>query len=141
MSNIRIHIYLAKTTARRIITKFLRTGSVLNTKKKRKTYDDNDATTVRALNSVEVNPRHSLRKRQRKTNISKSELQRIFKAKKIKAFKPKIRHTLEEGDEAYRLDFCLLLGEKILQNHQFHRDIIFFDETTGGQWGCFHSKL
>ncbi|KAJ8956836.1 hypothetical protein NQ318_014250 [Aromia moschata] len=39
---------------------------------------------------------------------------RFFKQNRILPFKPKFRHTLEEGDEAKRLDFCLEMGNSVL---------------------------
>ncbi|KAJ8956319.1 hypothetical protein NQ318_015057 [Aromia moschata] len=60
----------------------------------------NDAASVLALHFVREAPRLSLRRRAIETEISKSHLQRIFKQNRILPFKPKFRHTLEEGDEA-----------------------------------------
>lgn len=118
------------STARRLIKLFQATGSVEKKRKQKKCYDENDAATIVALDSIAENPRLSLRARSTVLNISKSELQRIYDANNIKAFKPRYLHTLEEGDEAYRLYFCACLGEKILENRDFHRKIIFSDEST-----------
>ncbi|KAJ8958133.1 hypothetical protein NQ318_006070, partial [Aromia moschata] len=67
-----------------------------------------DAASVLALHSVREAPRLSLRRRAIETEISKSHLQRIFKQNRILPFKPKFRHTLEEGDEAKRRDGPIL---------------------------------
>ncbi|KAJ8942414.1 hypothetical protein NQ318_014461 [Aromia moschata] len=55
---------------------------------------------------------------------------RIFKHNRILPFKPKFRHTLEEGDEAKRLDFCLEMGNRVLNDVGFHKRILFSDEST-----------
>ncbi|KAJ8959861.1 hypothetical protein NQ318_011595 [Aromia moschata] len=78
--------------------------------------DKDDAASVLALHSVREALRLSLRRRAIETEISKSHLQRIFKQNRILPFKPKFRHTLEEGDEAKRLDFCLEMGNRVLND-------------------------
>ncbi|KAJ8935533.1 hypothetical protein NQ318_001764 [Aromia moschata] len=45
-----------------------------------------------------------------------SSVDRIFKQNRNLPFKPKFRHTLEEGDEAKRLDFCLKMGNRVLND-------------------------
>lgn len=119
-----------KATAWRLIKRFLTTGSVHYKKREKKAYDETDAGTLVALNSVDAYPKMSLRNRSVNTNISKTHLQRIYKANKIYPYKAKFCHTLEEGDEARRLQFCLSLGELILENRNFHKLIIFSDECT-----------
>jgi hypothetical protein len=75
-------------------------------------------------------PKLSLRKRSQRLNISKTHLQRIYGENKVRPFKPKFRHTLENGDEEKRLDFCLWVGENYHVNTRFHRMIFFTDEAT-----------
>ncbi|KAJ8955873.1 hypothetical protein NQ318_005421, partial [Aromia moschata] len=55
---------------------------------------------------------------------------RIFKQNRILPYKPKFRHTLEEGDEAKRLDFCLEMSNRVLNHVGFHKRILFSDEST-----------
>lgn len=119
-----------KSTAWRLIKRFLTTGSIHYKKKDKKAYDETDAGTLVALNSIDADPKMSLRNRSVNTNISKTHLQRIYKANRIYPYKVKFCHTLEEGDEARRLQFCLSLGELILENRNFHKLIIFSDEST-----------
>lgn len=123
---------VSENAVKNVIAKFVRTGSTLPMKKKRKSYSEvEDAATSLAMNSVREFPKMSLRRRScRIGNISKSLLQRIYKHNKIHPFKPRFIHTLEENDEAKRLYFCLLIGEKMLQNRTFYHNIIFSDEAT-----------
>lgn len=116
--------------AKKVVTKFLTTGSVSNIKKRRKLFNEDDAASLLALHSVREAPRTSLRRRALEVGISKSHLQRIFKQNRILPFKPKFRHTLEAGDDAKRLDFCLEMGERFLNNVEFHKRIMFSDEST-----------
>lgn len=48
----------------------------------------------------------------------------------MKAFKPKILHTLELGDEERRLKFCYGLQGEYLNNRIFLNEILFSDEAT-----------
>ncbi|KAJ8958103.1 hypothetical protein NQ318_006031 [Aromia moschata] len=75
-----------------------------------------DAASVVALHSVREAPRLPLRRRAIETEISKSHLQRIFKLNRILPFKPKFSHTVEEGDEAKRLEFCLEMSNRVLND-------------------------
>ncbi|KAJ8938362.1 hypothetical protein NQ318_004987 [Aromia moschata] len=99
-----------------------------------------DAASGLALHSVREAPRLSLRRRAIETEISKSHLQRIFKQNRILPFKPKFRHTLEEGDEAKRLDFCLEISNRVLNDVGFHKQILFSDESTFSTNGVVSSQ-
>ncbi|KAJ8942135.1 hypothetical protein NQ318_021643 [Aromia moschata] len=73
-------------------------------------------------NVVEENPKLSLGKRSAQIDISKTHIQRILAENKFKAFKPKIIHTLEVGDDACRLDFCLeKIGARLTVDMHFHK--------------------
>ncbi|KAJ8943070.1 hypothetical protein NQ318_015326 [Aromia moschata] len=98
-------VSISNVGAKKLVTKFLETASVLDIKKSQKWLNGDDAASVLALHSVREAPRLSLRRRAIEAEISKSHLQRIFNQNRILPFKPKFRHTLEEGDEAKRLDF------------------------------------
>ncbi|KAJ8936750.1 hypothetical protein NQ318_016121, partial [Aromia moschata] len=65
---------------------------------------------------------------------------RIFKQNRILPFKPKFRHTLEEGDEAKRLDFCLEMSNRVLNDVGFHKRILFSDESTFSTNGVVSSQ-
>ncbi|KAJ8948322.1 hypothetical protein NQ318_019306 [Aromia moschata] len=95
-------------------------------KNKKKLLNEDDAASVLALYSVREAPRLSLRRRAIKTEISKSHLQRIFKQNRILPFKPIFRHTVEEGDEAKRLDFCLEMGNRVLND--LSNENVFFQQ-------------
>ncbi|KAJ8956390.1 hypothetical protein NQ318_015128 [Aromia moschata] len=88
----------------------------------------NDAASVLALHFVREAPRLSLRRRAIETEISKSHLQTIFKQNRILPSKPKFRHTLEESDKAKCLDFCLEMGNRVINDVEFHKRILFSDE-------------
>lgn len=92
------------------------------------------------LDSITENPKTSLRKRSEQINISKSEIHRVLKENKFQAYKPKKIHTLEEGDDARRLDFCLDIGERIVGDRQFYKNIIFSNESTFNTNGVVSSQ-
>jgi hypothetical protein len=114
----------------RLVKAFLKTGSVINEIRPKKKYDEDDAATLVAVDSLIGNPKLSLRKRAGDTGISKSLICKIYKENKIFAFKPRFLQNLEEGDDARRLYFCMIMGEKLIENRFFHRNIIFSDEAT-----------
>ncbi|KAJ8962493.1 hypothetical protein NQ318_000881 [Aromia moschata] len=115
-------VSISNVGAKKLVTKFLETGSVLDIKKIKKI------------------PRLSLRRRAIETEISKSHFQRIFKQNRILPFKQKFRHILEEGDEAKCLDFCLEMGNKVLNDVGFHKRILFSDESTFSTNGIVSSQ-
>jgi hypothetical protein len=133
-------VAVTKMTLKKLIAKFDETGSVVDKKKIRKVYNENDAVTIMALQSVEDNPRLSLRQRAAELTVSHTLLQTIFKRNKIYPFKPKFRHTLEIQDHALRLDFCLWIGEKLMENRNFHKRILFSDECTFSTNGVVSSQ-
>lgn len=123
-------VKVTRKAVRKLIYKFDSTGDVKNIKKTKKQLNEDDAATLVVLDSVQEHPRWSLRKRSINLGISKSHIQRILVSNKFYAFKPKFIHKLQVGDDARRLDFCLTMGEKILADRSFHRNILFTDEST-----------
>lgn len=127
---------------RQLVKKFKNTGSVDNLKKKKKLFDEDDAATVVVLQSVVENPILSLRKRAQNLQVvQKSQIQKILKANNFFPYKPHFNQALEDGDQAKRLDFCLWIGDKILnENNQFHKLILFSDESTFSTNGTVASQ-
>lgn len=67
-------------------------------------------------------------------------MQRIYKANKIYPYKPRFRHTLEIADHAFRLEYCLWVGENIMENRLFYKDLMFSDESTFSTNGTVSSQ-
>ncbi|KAI4470518.1 transposable element tc3 transposase-like protein [Holotrichia oblita] len=111
-------------------------GTFLTSRKKKKRY----APTIVAIDSVEEHPKLSLRARSSNLNISKSQLQRIYKSNKVKAFKPQFMYTIEAGDADRRLLFCLTIGEKCNEERNFYKNVVFSDEVTFSTNGGFSSQ-
>lgn len=131
-------VHVAQSSLHKIIQKFLRTGSLLKTPRQKKNYDDEDATTVLVLQSVNEYPTMSLRRRSEYLGVvQKSHIQKILKQNKILPYKPVFNHTLEAGDEAKRLDFCLWIGG---MERNFHQQIMFSDESTFSTNGIVASQ-
>lgn len=125
---------------KKLVKKFLETGSVTNLKKKKIIHNEEDAATLLVLDSVEDNPKLSLRRRSLQIGVSKSHIQRILKECKMHAYKPVFNHTLEPGDDEKRLYFCLWMGNEIMRNRNFHRNIMFSDEATFSTNGTVSSQ-
>ncbi|KAJ8942209.1 hypothetical protein NQ318_021096 [Aromia moschata] len=96
--------------------------------------NEDDAASVLALHSVREAPRLSLRRRAIESVIKN------FQAEPDFTIKPKFRHTLEEGDEAKRLDFCLEMGNRVLNDVGFHKRILYSDESTFSTNGVVSSQ-
>lgn len=124
-------VYVSVNTLRNLVHKFTVHGDVKDVKKRKKIYDENDAATILVLESVRINPQLSLRTRAKQVGgISKSHVNNIMSENKFYAFKPTFIHKLQEGDDLFRLEFSLLMGERILESRIFHHNIIFTDEST-----------
>jgi hypothetical protein len=131
---------VSNTAVRKLIRKFDQTGSVLTSIKKKTILNEDNAATIVALDSVGESPQMSLRNRSNVLQISKSHLQRIFRENKVRPYKPKFLHTLREGDESKRLLFCLEMGERILENRNYVKNLIFSDECTFSTNGIVSSQ-
>lgn len=124
-------VRITRQAATKLIKKFDRTGDVKDTKRLPRQYnDEEDAATLVILNSVQEAPKLSLRKRSENLRISKSHIQRILVKNNFHPFKPKFVHKLEDGDGDHRLEFCLLMGERIMDHRFFYQNILFSDEST-----------
>lgn len=73
-------------------------------------------------------------------NISKIHLQVIYKVNRVKPFKAKLIHILEENYQAKRLDFCLWYGDQYSPNQNFPKNIMFSDESTFSTNGVVSSQ-
>lgn len=133
-------VHVSRMGVRKLVEKFLHTGSVTNLKKQKVTHNEEDAASLLVFDSVENQPRLSLRKRSLQIGVSKSHIQRILKEAKIHPYKPIFRHTLEAGDDEKRLFFCLWMGSKIMENRNFHHSIVFSDESTFSTNGTVSSQ-
>lgn len=136
------NVHVTKWAVCKLIKKFRETGSVLDLKKVKKKYNEDDAATLLVLQSVRESPILSLRKRARELQVvQKTTIQEILKQNNIRPYKPHYNHTLEEGDDGKRLDFCLWIGSKILGgNRGFHKLIMFSDESTFSTNGTVASQ-
>ena len=134
-------IHVSVNALRNLVRKFDKTGDVKDVKKTKNKFDENDAATLLVLDSVDNNPRLPLRERAEQIGgISKSHIHNILVGNKFCAFKPTFLHKLQEGDDLFRLEFSLLMGERIMENRNFHHNIIFSDESTFTTNGIISSQ-
>jgi hypothetical protein len=114
-----------------LIQKFEKYGSVENSKRNTKKRVRTEENIELVRNHIEENSKVSLNKLKQQTGIRKTSLLTILKKDlKLHPFKIYDVHNLEPGDPAKRLRFA----EKILQEFQldqnFHKGIIFSDESN-----------
>lgn len=86
------------------------------------------------------NPRASIRGASVDLDIPRENIRRCLRTNKVKPFKPKILHTLENGDDVRRLEFCLWAQAEYLNNRNFLKEILFSDEATFSTNGVVSSQ-
>lgn len=120
---------ISRTTVHRVNKVFNETGAVTKhiLKKIEQRRNDHDQT---VLDYYRNNPNVSLRVASLDLNLPRENIRRCLKKNKMKPFKPKFLHTLEEGDEVRRLEFCLWAQGEYLNNRHFLKSILFSDEAT-----------
>lgn len=83
-------------------------------------------------------PETSVREIQTTTNISKSSVQRVLKKNGCKPYKIRKVHTLHPRDSEKRQNFCNWYLEKLRDNRDFYKDIIWTDEVHVSSAGIFN---
>lgn len=89
--------------------------------------DENIESIVELIN--EYNGRISIRAIQSETGISYSSVRRMLKELRLHPYKPIRVQKLTDQDKERRLTFCNLMLTLIQDDNEFHRKIIFTDET------------
>lgn len=121
---------ISDTTVLRINRMFNSTGGVNKTVINRNRNLVCDENVLNFLRNNENNAKMSLRQMSRILGISIHKIRDCFKRNKVKPFKPKFLHTLEEGDMVRRWELCLWLQGEILNDPRFLKKIIWTDEAT-----------
>lgn len=106
---------------------FNQSGSVIKTKRKRNNRQNVDQVILDAFND---NPRSSIRDMALNLNLTRNKIWRCLRRYKLKPFKPKFLHTLEEGDDNRRLEYCFWAQGNYLNDRHFLEKIMFSDEAT-----------
>lgn len=81
------------------------------------------------------NPSLSVRKVARISNFSKSYVHKILKKYKMHPYHMNLVQELSDVDLPRRNEFCMWIQEKVAENPNFHRNILFTDEC------CFSNKI
>lgn len=126
-----LRVDITHGTAAAINALFNETGSVIKRPQNdqpRRIHPHPEDNVILAAN--QANPRMSLRDLASQLNIDKEKIRRCFIRHKIKPYKPKFLHTLKEGDENKRLDYCYWAQGNFLDDRDFLNQILFTDEAT-----------
>lgn len=121
----------------RINNLFNRTGKVCNKQDRRARDHVGDAEILRF---VRENPRCSLRRMSILLNVPKDTIWRCFRRNKLRPFKPVFLHTLEDGDEERRLEYCFWCQGEFLNNPNIFKNILFSDQATFTTNGTVNSQ-
>lgn len=117
-------------TVNKIKTTFNETGAVskllLKSNHRQRINQNNE----NILEYFRNNPNASLRNASFDLDVPRETIRRCLKANGIKPFKPKFLHTLQEGDNQRRLEYCLWSQGEYLNNRHFLKNVLFTDEAT-----------
>lgn len=134
---------ISNTTVLRVNQNFDLTGSVVKSGKRNRRHPNDEV----IINYLEENngdyAKRSLSQMSRDLNISISQIRGCLCRHKKKPFKPKFLHTLQEGDQERRMDYCLWAQGEFLNNLNFLSRVLFTDEavfTTNGVVSAQNSR-
>lgn len=113
----------------RTVNLFAETGSVKQTRNRRRTVTHEDAETD-ILAAVAVNPHISTRQLARSSGISQSSILRILHRHKFHPYHVSLHQELHGDDFQNRVDFCNWAEEQINNNRDFVSTILFSDEAS-----------
>lgn len=119
------------STISRILNNFKQTGSLeykyKNERTKTVCTEENQ---LEVLQAVVENPRRSTQEVHAYTGIKKTSIKEILKKQKYHAYKPMFICTFQRRDYDLRYDFCMWIQGEIEDQRDFHRHILFGDEST-----------
>lgn len=132
---------LAAKTVCSINRLFNETGCIKkHRQKKYQILNNRYADDPRIIAAFRNDPTSSIRSVARILNVSKNKVWRCLRRNRLKAFKPKFLHTIKDGDEERRLEYCLWLQGEYLNDLNFIKNIIFTDEATFSTNGVVSSQ-
>lgn len=122
---------ISKSTVERTVKRFEATGSV---KDRPRTGRPITATTeeksLDVVLSFTEDPHCTIRKAAQEHGISSKSVHRILKKNKFHPFHVRLVHELNEDDFDRRVEFCEDMMARIVDNPDFHFNIVFSDEAT-----------
>lgn len=119
----------SRTTFRKTVERFRVTGSVANTKPKRKRPATNEEKTVDVLANVAVNPHVSTRQLAADHGVSRSSVGRMLHRNNFHPYKMSILHELKDTDFVKRVEFCAWALVQAEGDPAWTSDILFSDEA------------
>ena len=93
------------TSVSRLLTKFKKTGSVLDIKKVRKSKFTEEEKN-RVIEKYNQNPKLSLRRASLEAGMSVTSIQKILKSNSFHTYKLQVLHKINEDDPDRRMEMC-----------------------------------
>lgn len=119
------------STVSRILNHFKQTGSLEYEYKKERTKTVcTEEKQLEVLQSVIENPKRSTQEISEYTGVKTTSVKRILKKNKYRAYRPQFICTFQERDYDLRFDFSMWVQGKLEEQGDFHRHILFSDEST-----------
>lgn len=120
-----------KEVFERLLNRFRATGNVAYEKVTiTKSITDNEDNKMEVLQSVIENPNTSTRVIANEVDISHSSVWRILKKHKYHPFHMQMHQYLYERDFDRRLEFCLWALDRLGEDSDFFKHVLFSDEAT-----------
>lgn len=120
----------SRTSFRRVVQQFTTTGSIVKKKKMRKKSVTDENAQIAVLAAVAHNPHVSTREIAGQSGISRTSIGRILKQQKFHPYHISMHQDLHGTDFGNRVQFCEWAQQKIRDNNNFFRNVLFSDEST-----------
>lgn len=122
---------ISKSTVERTVKRFEETGCIKDRPRSgRPKTATTEETSLNILLSVHEDPHCSLRDLAQQHDTSKKSVHRVLKTNKFHPFKVTLVHELNEDDFDRRIEFCEDMMERIDNDPNILRNLIFTDEAT-----------
>lgn len=127
-----------ETIFKRLRNNLIDHGSFTKERPKKYNIQDCDEVIEEVIGIVSANPSISSREIQAETGIKRSRALKILKKHKFRPYAIRKIHSLKPGDAQRRLQFSNWFLDKIRQQPDFHRKLIWSDETYISSAGIFN---
>jgi Mga helix-turn-helix domain len=123
-------------TFRQTLARFRESGSVNHKKRQKNGHIVNEETEIQVLASVHVNPQVSTRQLANELDISQSSVSKILRKHKFHPYHISLNQELHGDDFNNRILFCNWLLQKLRDNGDFLKFVMFTDEATFKNNAC-----
>lgn len=125
---------------RKYVSNFQSFGCVRAPKEYKRRVVDDEENEISVLTYFEANENASIRSAAHEIDLDRNSVHRILKKHNMHDYKYEKVHALEPGDYIKRLNFCRGILEKLENDENFLKKIIWTDEAKFNNEGLFNRK-